>query len=40
MLLKAGRSWEGQSWFDRMTGNRNEEYQVALQRAVPLEIKE
>lgn len=40
MLLKAGGSWEGQQWFQQMTQNRSEEFQIPLEEEVPLEIQE
>ena len=40
MMLKAGGSWEGQQWFQQMTQNRNEEYQIPLESEVTLEIQE
>lgn len=40
MLLKAGNAWEGPQWFQKMTQNRNEEYQVELQDHVPIEVQE
>lgn len=40
MLLKAGNSWEGPNWFNSMIQNRTEEYQVPLERPVPLTIRE
>lgn len=40
MLLKAGNSWNGEQWFQQMTQNRNEEFQIPLEENVPLEIRE
>jgi murein L,D-transpeptidase YcbB/YkuD len=40
MLLKAGGSWEGQQWFQQMTQNRTEEYQVPLERRIPVMVQE
>jgi lipoprotein-anchoring transpeptidase ErfK/SrfK len=40
MLLKAGNAWEGPQWFQKMTQNRKEEYQIALEQDVPLKIQE
>ena len=40
MLLKAGNAWEGPQWFQQMTQNRNQEYQVQLQDNVPIEVQE
>jgi lipoprotein-anchoring transpeptidase ErfK/SrfK len=40
MLLKAGGSWEGQQWFQQMTQNRTEEYQVPLEQRIPIKVQE
>ena len=40
MLLKAGGSWEGPGWFQQMTQNRTEEYQVDLAEGIPIEVQE
>ena len=40
MLLKAGNSWEGQQWFQQMTQNRTEEYQVKLEQRIPIKVQE
>lgn len=40
MLLKAGNSWHGQEWFQQMTQNQKEEYQIPLDQNVPLKIRE
>ncbi|HEV2080806.1 MAG TPA: L,D-transpeptidase [Allosphingosinicella sp.] len=40
MLLKAGGSWEGQQWFQKMTQNRTEEYQVKLDQRIPIKVQE
>ena len=40
MLLKAGGSWEGQQWFQQMTQNRSEEYQVRLENKIPIKVQE
>lgn len=40
MLLKAGGSWEGPQWFQQMTNNRTEEYQVKLQQRIPIKVQE
>lgn len=40
MLLKAGNSWEGPQWFEQMTGTRTEEYQIPLERRIPIEVQE
>lgn len=39
-LLKAGGSWEGQQWFQQMTQNRTEEYQVPLEQHIPIKVQE
>lgn len=40
MLLKAGGAWEGPQWFQQMTQNRTEEYQVSLQQRIPIKVQE
>ena len=40
MLLKAGGSWEGPGWFQQMTQNRTEEYQVDLAEGIPIEVQD
>ena len=40
MLLKAGGSWEGPQWFQQMTGNRTEEFQVPLEQHIPIKVQE
>ncbi len=40
MLLKAGGSWEGPRWFQQMTEKRTEEYQIPLERKIPIEVQE
>lgn len=40
MLLKAGGSWEGQQWFQQMTQNRSEEYQIPLEQRIPIKVQE
>lgn len=40
MLLKAGGSWEGPQWFQQMTQKRTEEYQIPLQRRIPIKVQE
>jgi lipoprotein-anchoring transpeptidase ErfK/SrfK len=40
MLLKAGGSWEGPQWFQQMTQNRTEEYQVPLEQRIPIKVQE
>ena len=39
-LLKAGGSWEGAQWFQQMTQNRAEEYQVKLDQRIPIKVQE
>ena len=39
-LLKAGGSWEGPQWFQQMTSNRTEEYQIPLERRIPIKVQE
>ena len=39
-LLKAGGSWEGPQWFQQMTGNRTEEYQIPLEQRIPIKVQE
>jgi lipoprotein-anchoring transpeptidase ErfK/SrfK len=40
MMLKAGGSWEGPQWFQQMTGNRTEEYQIPLEQRLPIKVQE
>ena len=40
MALKAGGSWDGQQWFDQMTGNRTEEHQIKLEKPVPVKVQD
>lgn len=39
-LLKAGGSWEGAQWFQQMTRNRTEEYQINLEQRIPIKVQE
>ncbi len=39
-FLKGGGSWEGQQWFQQMTKNRTEEYQVPLEQHIPIKVRE
>lgn len=39
-LLKAGGAFEGQQWFQQMTQNRTNEYQVPLEQRIPITVKE
>lgn len=40
MLLKAGGSWEGPQWFQKMTTTRGEEYQIPLEQRIPVKVQE
>lgn len=40
MLLKAGGAWEGPQWFQQMTQNRTEEYQIPLEQRIPIKVQE
>lgn len=40
MLLKAGGSWAGPDWFQQMTQNRTTEYQVDLEKGIPIKVQE
>lgn len=37
-FLKAGGAWEGPDWFRKMTENRTEEYQIALEDHIPIKV--
>ena len=39
-LLKAGGAWEGPQWFQQMTQNRTEEYQIKLETRIPIKVQE
>ena len=39
-LLKAGGAWEGPQWFQQMTQNRTEEYQVQLEQRIPIVVQQ
>lgn len=39
-LLKAGGSWEGPQWFQQMTQNRTEEYQIKMEQRIPIKVQE
>lgn len=40
MLLRAGGAWEGQKWFQQMTQNRTEQFQIKLQQRIPIKVQE
>lgn len=40
VLLKAGGAWEGPQWFQQMTQNRTEEYQIKLDQRIPIKVQE
>lgn len=40
ILLKAGGAWEGPQWFQQMTQNRTEEYQIPLEQRIPIKVQE
>ena len=40
LLLKAGDAWVAPEWFQRMTQNRTEEYQIDLNRKIPIKVQE
>ncbi len=40
MLLKAGGSWEGPQWFQQMSQNRTEEYQIKMEQRIPIKVQE
>jgi lipoprotein-anchoring transpeptidase ErfK/SrfK len=40
MVLKAGGAWEGNQWFQQMTGRRDHEYRMKLEHPVPIEVQE
>lgn len=39
-LLRAGGAWEGPQWFQQMTQNRTEEYQIPLEQRIPIKVQE
>lgn len=39
-LLKSGGAWQGDEWFSKMSKSQNEEYQIRLERKIPIEVKE
>ena len=38
LLLKAGGSWQGDQWFNQMVQNSTKEFQVPLERKIPIEV--
>ena len=40
LLLRAGGSWGGDQWFQRMSEDRGKEYQIKIQYPVPIDILE
>lgn len=40
LLLRAGGSWSGDQWFQRMSENRGKMYQIKMQYPVPIDIVE
>ncbi|MFN3944971.1 MAG: L,D-transpeptidase [Allosphingosinicella sp.] len=38
LLLRAGGAWDGQDWFRNMLDSRNEEFQIRLERPIPIEV--
>ena len=40
LLLRAGGSWGGDQWFQRMSANRVKEYEIKMQYPVPIDILE
>ena len=40
LLLRAGGSWGGDQWFQRMSENRGKMYQIKMQYPVPIDIVE
>jgi lipoprotein-anchoring transpeptidase ErfK/SrfK len=40
MVLKAGGAWEGDEWFRERINNRDREFQIRLENAVPIEVQE
>ena len=40
LLLKAGGAWEGDQWFGQMVQNRTREFQIPLERKIPVEVQE
>lgn len=40
LLLKEGRSWQGQGWYQNMLNNRTEMYEIPLQQPIPITIQQ
>lgn len=40
MVLRAGGAWQGPEWFRRMSENRTKEFQIKLDRPVPIDVQE
>ena len=40
LLLRAGGSWGGDQWFQRMSENRGRQYQIKMQYPVPIDVVE
>jgi lipoprotein-anchoring transpeptidase ErfK/SrfK len=40
LLLKAGGAWESDQWFQQMVQNRTREFQIPLEKDIPIEVKE
>ena len=40
LLLRAGGSWDGDQWFQRMSENRGKEYEIKMQYPVPIDVVE
>ena len=38
LLLKAGGAWEGDQWFAQMVQNRTKEFQIPLEKKIPVEV--
>jgi lipoprotein-anchoring transpeptidase ErfK/SrfK len=40
MFLKAGGAWEGPQWFQQMSQNRTQQFQITLQKKIPIKVQE
>lgn len=40
LLLKAGGKWDGDPWFAQMVQNRTREFEIPLERRIPIEVVE
>ena len=40
LLLKAGDAWENDQWFQQMVQNRTKEFQIPLEKKIPIVVKE